>query len=98
MIRFLYSNLKITFEIKEQDYYEFRSSSPTKNTIAEPFYAIMTFKFNVNNGNMVALDKANGILLFRSKSDAEEWRKTRCSKEEIMVGIDRFYWDELKNA
>lgn len=88
--------LSKVFEIKQQNYYEFYSSLPTKNTVAEPFYAVMTFKCNVNTGVIAAFDETNGILLFKSKSDAEEWRKTHYSKDEIVVGIDRFYWDKLK--
>lgn len=83
-------------EIKQQNYYEFYSSLPTKNTVAEPFYAIMTFKSNLNTGVMASIDKTNGIVLFNSKLDAEEWRKAKFSKDDIVVGIDRFYWDKLK--
>lgn len=56
----------------------------------------MTFKCNVNTGAMASFDKTNGILLFKSKSDEEEWRKAHFSKDEIVVEIDRFYWDKLK--
>lgn len=92
-VRTLFSKV---MEIKQQDYYEFHSSLPTKNTVAEPFYAIMTFKCNVNTGVMAGFDATNGILLFKSKLDAEEWRKARLSKDNMVVGIDRFYWDKLK--
>jgi len=92
-VRTLFSNV---LEIKQQNYYEFHSSLPTKNTVAEPFYAIMTFECNVNTGIMSIIGKENGILLFKFKSDAEEWRKAYFSKDEIVVGIDRFYWNKLK--
>ena len=88
--------LSKVMDIKQQNYYEFQSSLPTKNTGAEPFYAIMTFKSNINTGIMAGSNKTNGILLFKSKLDAEEWRKARFSKDDIVVGIDRFYWDKLK--
>ncbi|WP_291582148.1 hypothetical protein [Clostridium sp. UBA6640] len=85
-------------EIKQQNYYEFHSSLQTKNTVAEAFYAIMTFKCNVNTGAMASFDKTNGILLFKSKSDAEEWRKAHFSKDEMSLRLTGFIGISLKNV
>ncbi|HHY25546.1 MAG TPA: hypothetical protein GX523_02120 [Desulfitobacterium dehalogenans] len=83
-------------KIKQQNYYEIYSSLPTKNTIAEPFYAVMKFEGNVNTGSIATFNEANGILLFRCKSDAEEWKQARRNKGEFVVGVDRFYWNNVK--
>lgn len=88
--------LNTVLKIKQRNYYELYSSLPTKNTIAEPFYAVMLFEDNINTGIIISHNEVNGILLFRNKIDATEWKNIRAKKDEIVVGIDRFYWDKVK--
>lgn len=82
------------------DEYKYAFKLPTKYTVGNPFYLIMIYENNRNNGCIVT-PKDGYVLFFPNKIIAEYWKKKNYSKKEDdktynVLGVDNIFWNALK--
>ncbi len=84
---------------KRDEYWRYKSSLPTTETVSDGFYALMEFQGRENTGKMCSQEyQGKGCpMLFMKKEDAETYLNHRPQNEKWkLVAVDDCYWKVLK--
>ncbi len=84
---------------KRHEYWRYKSSLPTTETVSDGFYALMEFQGRENTGKMCSQEyQGKGCpMLFMKKEDAETYLNHRPQNEKWkLVTVDDCYWKVLK--
>lgn len=95
---FVRSLMDSAMRIKRDEYWRYKSSLPTTETVSEGLYALMEFQGRENTGKMCSQEyQGKGCpMLFMKKEDAETCLKHRPQNEKWkLVAVDECYWKVL---